>query len=199
LFLIVSEGSVAAGVRRIEAVTGHAAVALVQERNRILQHAGAYLGVPAEEVDRKVLEQMDALDRSRKENQRLRQETAKAEFESSLTRIESIAGVPVLAIQVAQAGSDTLRILADNFRRKHASGIAAIGSVFEDKPLLVITVSDDLIARGVRADELAKAAAVLMGGGGGGRPNMAQAGGTDPKRLETALQSLRSAIREKLA
>jgi alanyl-tRNA synthetase len=199
LFLIVSEGSVAAGVRRIEAVTGHAAVALVQERNRILQHAGAYLGVPAEEVDRKVLEQMDALDRSRKENQRLRQETAKAEFESSLTRIESIAGVPVLAIQVAQAGADTLRILADNFRRKHASGIAAIGSVFEDKPLLVITVSDDLIARGVRADELAKAAAVLMGGGGGGRPNMAQAGGTDPKRLETALQSLRSAIREKLA
>jgi alanyl-tRNA synthetase len=199
LFLIVSEGSVAAGVRRIEAVTGYAAIALVQERNRILQNAGAYLGVPAEEVNRKLLEQLDELDRTRKENQRLRQEMASAEFESSLARMEPIEGVPVLAVAVAQAGAETLRLLADSFRRKHPSGIAAIGSVSEEKPLLVVTVSDDLIARGVKADELAKSAAKLMGGGGGGRPNMAQAGGTDPKRLPDALQSLRNAIREKLA
>ncbi|MBN2084650.1 MAG: alanine--tRNA ligase [Anaerolineales bacterium] len=198
LFLILSEGSVAAGVRRIEAVTGHSAVTLVQERNRILQHAGAYLGVPAEVVDRKVLEQMDELDRSRKENQRLRQEMARTQFEATLTRIESVSGVPVLTVQVAQAGADTLRILADTFRRAHASGIAAIGSVADDKPLMVVTVSDDLIARGLRADELAKTAAKLMGGGGGGRPNMAQAGGSDPKQLEAALQFLRAAIAEKL-
>jgi alanyl-tRNA synthetase len=199
LFLILSEGSVAAGVRRIEAVTGHTAVALVQERNRILQHTGAYLGVPAELVDRKVLEQMDELDRVRKENQRLHQEMAIAEFNTALAQVEPVAGVPVLTVHVAQAGADTLRTLADNFRRKHPTGIAAIGSVVDEKPLLVVTVSDDLVARGLRADELAKSAAKLMGGGGGGKPNMAQAGGTDPKQLEAALQSLRSAIKEKLA
>jgi alanyl-tRNA synthetase len=199
LFLIVSESSVAAGVRRIEAVTGHTAVALVQDRNRILQHTSAYLGIPAEEVDRKVLEQMGELDRMRKENQRLRQEMAKAEFESSLAEMESISGVPVITVQVAQAGAETLRLLADVFRRKHASGIAAIGSVSDDKPLLVVTVSDDLIARGLSADELAKSAAKRLGGGGGGRPNLAQAGGTDPKQLENALQAIRSAVREKLA
>ncbi|MBN1439903.1 MAG: alanine--tRNA ligase [Anaerolineales bacterium] len=198
LFLIIAESSVASGVRRIEAVTGHTAVALVQERNRVLQQAGAYLGVGAEEVDRKVLEQMDELDRLRKENQRLRQEMAGAEFEASLERIEAIAGVPVLTVRVAQAGADTLRTLADVFRRKHASGIAAIGSVVDDKPLLIVTVSDDLTARGLRADELAKAAAKLIGGGGGGRPAMAQAGGTDPQRLEDALQTIRSAVKEKL-
>jgi len=142
---------------------------------------------------------MDELDRVRKENQRLRQETAIAEFNVALDRVEPVAGVPVLTVQVAQAGADTLRTLADNFRRKHPAGIAAIGSVVDEKPLLVVTVSDDLIARGLRADELAKSAAKLMGGGGGGRPNMAQAGGTDPKRLEDALKSLRSSIQEKLA
>jgi alanyl-tRNA synthetase len=199
LFLIVSEGSVAAGVRRIEAVTGHSAITLVQERNQILQHAGAYLGVPAEEVDRKVLENIGELDRMRKENLRLRQEMARAEFESSLSRMEPISGVPVLTTEVAQAGAETLRLLADVFRKKYPSGIAAIGSVSEEKPLLVVTVSDDLIPRGFSADELAKAAAKLMGGGGGGRPNMAQAGGTDPQRLSDALKFLRSSIQEKLA
>jgi alanyl-tRNA synthetase len=199
LFLIVSEGSVAAGVRRIEAVTGHAAVARVQERNRILQNAGAYLGASVEELDRKVLECVDDLDRMRKENQRLHQELAKREFESHLERMESVAGTPLLAVQVAQAGADTLRVLADLFRRTNPSGVAAIGSVFEEKPLLVVSVSEDLTARGLRADELAKSAAALMGGGGGGRPNLAQAGGTDPQRLADALQHIRAAVREKLS
>jgi alanyl-tRNA synthetase len=198
LFLIVSEGSVAAGVRRIEAVTGHAAIALVQERNQILQNVGAYLGVPAEETDRKVLETIGELDRLRKENQKLHQETAKAEFESSLAGLETVSGVPFLAAEVSQAGADTLRVLADIFRRKNPKGIAAVGSVSDGKPLLVVSVSDDLIARGISADELAKAAAKMMGGGGGGRPNMAQAGGSDPKRLGDALHAIRTAVQEKL-
>jgi alanyl-tRNA synthetase len=198
LFLILSEGSVASGVRRIEAVTGFAAIALVQERNRILQQTGAYLGVPAEGVDRKVLETMDELDRARKENQRLRQEMAKAEFESTMARMETVGGAAVLAAEVAQAGVETLRTLADNFRRKNASGVVAIGSVADGKPVLIVSVSDDLLPRGVNANELAKAAAKMLGGGGGGRPNLAQAGGTDPNRLADALQFIRAAVREKL-
>jgi alanyl-tRNA synthetase len=198
IFLIVSESSVASGVRRIEAVTGHAAVALVQERSRTLQNAAAYLGVSSEEVDRKVLECMGELDRFRKENQRLRQEMARAEFEATLAQPAAIAGVPVLTVQVAQANAETLRILADSFRRKYSSGMAAIGSVADGKPIVVISVSDDLIVRGLSADELARAAAKLLGGGGGGRPNLAQAGGTDPDRLADALQFLHRAAEEKL-
>jgi alanyl-tRNA synthetase len=198
IFLIVSESSVASGVRRIEAVTGHAAVALVQERSRILQNTAAYLGVPSEEVDRKVLECMGELDRFRKESQRLRQEMARAEFEATLAQATTIAGVPVLTIKVAQANAETLRILADSFRRKYSSGMAAIGSVADGKPIVVISVSDDLIARGLGADELARAAAKLLGGGGGGRPNLAQAGGTDPDRLADALLFLHRAAEEKL-
>ncbi|HEY5117874.1 MAG TPA: DHHA1 domain-containing protein, partial [Anaerolineales bacterium] len=198
MFLIVSESSVASGVRRIEAVTGHAAVALAQERSRTLQNVSAYLGVAPEEVDRKVLENMGELDRLRKEYQRLRQEMARSEFEASLAQAATIAGVPVLAVKVTQANAETLRILADSFRRKYSSGMAAIGSIADEKPIVVISISDDLIARGLSADELARAAAKLLGGGGGGRPNLAQAGGTDPNRLADALQFLRHAAEEKL-
>ncbi|MGD0806715.1 MAG: alanine--tRNA ligase [Anaerolineales bacterium] len=198
MFLIVSESSVASGVRRIEAVTGHAAVALAQERSRTLQNVSAYLGVAPEEVDRKVLENMGELDRLRKENQRLRQEMARSEFEVSLAQAATIAGVPVLAVKVTQANAETLRILADSFRKKYSSGMAAIGSIVDEKPIVVISISDDLVARGLSADELARAAAKLLGGGGGGRPNLAQAGGTDPNRLADALQFLRHAAEEKL-
>jgi len=198
MFLILSESSVASGVRRIEAVTGHAAVALAQERSRTLQNVSAYLGVAPEEVDRKVLENMGELDRLRKENQRLRQEMARAEFETSLSQSTVIAGVPVLTVKVTQANAETLRLLADLFRKKYSSGMAAIGSIADEKPIVVVSVSDDLIARGLSADELARAAAKLLGGGGGGRPNLAQAGGTDPSRLADALQFLRRTAEEKL-
>jgi alanyl-tRNA synthetase len=198
IFLIVSESSVASGVRRIEAVTGHAAVALVQERSQTLQNISAYLGAAPEEVDRKVLENMGELDRLRKENQRLRQEMARSEFDASLAQSPTIAGVPVLTVKVTQANAETLRVLADSFRRKYSSGMAAIGSIADEKPIVVISLSDDLVARGLSADELARGAAKLLGGGGGGRPNLAQAGGTDPNRLADALQFLRRAAEEKL-
>jgi alanyl-tRNA synthetase len=76
--------------------------------------------------------------------------------------------------------------------------MAAIGSIADEKPIVVISLSDDLVARGLSADELARGAAKLLGGGGGGRPNLAQAGGTDPNRLADALQFLRRAAEEKL-
>ena len=198
MFLIVSEGSVAAGVRRIEAVTGHAAIALAQQRGMTLQKIAAYLGAPAEEVDRKVLENMGELDRVRKENQRLRQDLGRMEFEASLAHAQTVAGTTIHAAQVRQADAETLRLLADSFRRSHPSGAVVIGSVIEEKPLLIVAVSDDLTARGIHAGELAKAAAKILGGGGGGKPNLAQAGGTNPNELPAALQAVLTAVQEKL-
>jgi alanyl-tRNA synthetase len=198
MFLIVSESSVAAGVRRIEAVTGHAAISLAQQRGLTLQKIAAYLGAPVDEVDRKVLENIGELDRVRKENQRLHQELSRKEFMDSLALTQDISGTAVLATRVSQADAETLRLLADSFRSTHPSGVAAIGSVMGEKPLLVIAVSEDLTARGVHAGDLAKTAAKILGGGGGGRPNLAQAGGNNPDELPAALQAIVTAVREKL-
>jgi alanyl-tRNA synthetase len=195
MFLIVSEGSVAAGVRRIEAVTGHAAIRLAQQRGLTLQKIAAYLGAPVDEVDRKVLENIGELERIRKENQRLHQDMSRREFAEALASAQDVAGAPVLAARVSQADADTLRLLADSFRSTHPSGVAAIGSVVDEKPLLVISVSEDLTARGVHAGDLAKSAAKILGGGGGGRPNLAQAGGNNPDELPAALQAVIAAVR----
>jgi alanyl-tRNA synthetase len=198
MFLILSESSVAAGVRRIEAVTGHAAVALAQQRGSTIQKIAAYLGAPAENVDRKVLETLGELDRVRKENQRLRQDSARMEFSASLPQVTTVGETAVHAVRVSQADAETLRLLADIFRRSHPSGALAVASVIDEKPLMVVSISDDLAARGLHAGELAKAAAKILGGGGGGKPNLAQAGGTNPDELPAALQAFLNAVKEKL-
>lgn len=188
LFLILSESSVAAGVRRIEAVTGHAAVALEQERSRNLTNMAAYLGVGEEEVDRKVLDLLGELENQRKENLRLRQEMAKKEFEAVLERAERIQGAALLITEVSQGDAETLRLLADAFRQRYPSGVAAIGTSQHGKSTLVVAVSEDLTSRGLDAGKLAQAAAKILGGGGGGRPTLAQAGGNDPARMNEALK-----------
>ena len=186
-FLIVSENSVAAGVRRIEAVTGHAAVDLLQDRNRTLQNAATHLGVGVDQLDQKVREVIEDLDRTRREVQHQRQEMARREFEGAMDHPQSIAGVPVVTASVAMADADTLRLLADAFRKRYPSGVVAVAAAPEGKPTLVVAVSEDLIPRGVNAADLARAAAKILGGGGGGRPTLAQAGGTDPSRMAEAL------------
>lgn len=188
LFLILSESSVAAGVRRIEAVTGHAAVALAQQRSRNLVNMAAYLGVSDEEVDRKVLELLGELETLRKENQRLRQEMARREFETVLQRADRIQGAALLTTEISQADAETLRLLTDAFRQRYPSGVAAIGTTQHGKPTLVVAVSEDLASRGLDAGRLAQAAAKILGGGGGGRPTLAQAGGSDPTRMNEALK-----------
>jgi alanyl-tRNA synthetase len=186
-FLIVSENSVAAGVRRIEAVTGHAAVDLLQDRNRTLQNAATHLGVGVDQLDQKVREVIEDLDRTRREVQHQRQEMARREFEVAMDHPQSIAGVPVVTASVAMADADTLRLLADAFRKRYPSGVVAVAAAPDGKPTLVVAVSEDLIPRGVNAADLARAAAKILGGGGGGRPTLAQAGGTDPSRMAEAL------------
>jgi len=187
-FLIVSESSVAAGVRRIEAVTGHTAVDLVQQRNRTLQNAATFLGVGTDQLERKVREVVEELDHARRETQHQRQDSARREFDSAMEHPQTIAGVPVVTATVAQADAETLRLLTDAFRKRFPSGVVAVAAAPEGKPTMVVAVSDDLAKRGLNAGEMARAAAKILGGGGGGRPTLAQAGGTDPSRMAEALQ-----------
>jgi alanyl-tRNA synthetase len=189
-FLIVSENSVAAGVRRIEAVTGHAAVDLLQQRNRTLQNSATHLGVGVDQLDQKVREVVEDLDRTRREILHQRQEMAQREFEGAMDHPQSIAGIPVVTASVALADADTLRLLADAFRKRYPTGVVAVAAAPGGKPTLVVGVSEDLVQRGLNAGDLARAAAKILGGGGGGRPTLAQAGGTDPTRMAEALQAV---------
>jgi alanyl-tRNA synthetase len=187
LFRIVSEGSVGAGVRRIEAVTGRAAQQLVQKRLGVLDAAATHLGAAPEEVDRAVLRLMGELHEQQKEIAELRRELARLEFQALLQHVQVVSGVQVLAARVRAADEETLREMTDWLRNRLDSVVIVLGAVINEKPSFVAAVTPDLVERGLKAGTLVKQVAQVVGGGGGGRPALAQAGGRDPSRLDEAL------------
>ncbi len=199
LFLITSEGSAAAGIRRIEAVTGRGAYELVQRRFTALKQAAARLATTAEDVPAKTGSLMDELSEAHKQITQLRRELVTQEFDHRLQDIPKVSGIPVLTIRLPNADADTLREMSDRFRQRHPSGIALLASVSADgRPLLVAAVTEDLVQRGLRAGELVKHVARPLGGGGGGRPTLAQAGGKDATHLDEALASVPAWVEENL-
>lgn len=211
VFLITSEGSAAAGIRRIEAVTGRAAYALIQRRFHALKQSAALLGVAAEDVPTKVQALLDELDGTRKQMLALRHQLALAEFErilsapplaegepAVLNRLLVVARVPVLAAILPGCDMEALRSIADRFRQRYPSGVAVLASVSDGRPNLIAAVTHDLVKRGLDAVELVRFVATPLGGGGGGRPTLAQAGGKDASRLEESLLSVPRWVAEKL-
>jgi alanyl-tRNA synthetase len=198
LFLITSESSAAAGVRRIEAVTGRKAYELVQHRFRLLKQTAAVLGSSVEEAPVKAQLVLDEVDASRKQAARLRQELVAEAFNRQLANVPEVAGTPVLAAVLANADADTLRSMTDRFRQKYASGVVVLGSAVDGRPVLIAAVTDDLIKRGVQAGELVKTIAAVVGGSGGGRPNLAQAGGKDASKLDEAIAMVQPFVEKKL-
>ena len=198
LFLIKSESSAAAGVRRIEAVTGRGAFELVQRRFRTLKQAAAVLTTSVDEAPEKAGQVVDELDETRKQLVQMRQELVAEAFNRSLEKVPEVNGVPVLAAVLANANVDTLRQMADRFRQRYASGVVVLGCVVEDKPSLIAAVTDDLVKRGLSAGDLVKEAAAVMGGSGGGRPNMAQAGGKDASKIGEAIDKVLPFVKRKL-
>jgi len=187
LFRILSESSVGAGVRRIEAVTGRAAQRLAQARLNVLDAAAAYLKCRPEEVDRKVLSLMGELQSREKEIERLQRKIAQRDFETLLTQVRDVGGVRVLAARVEATNIETLREMSGWFRNRMGSGVTVLGAVMAGKPNFVAAITPDLIQRGLHAGQLIKAVAQVVGGGGGGKPTLAQAGGRDVSRMGEAL------------
>ncbi len=188
VFHIGSEGSVGSGVRRIEAVTGRGAHALLQERLELLHRTASTLGVPEAEVDRKVQALLEQASAQQKELARLREQLARQEFQVLLAQvIELEGGVNVLAQPVTAADANVMRQMTDWFKNQLGSGVVVLGAAIDGKPQLVAAVTDDLVGRGVHAGKLVQAVARRLGGGGGGRPNLAQAGGVALAGLPAAL------------
>ena len=197
-FYILSEASVAAGIRRIEAVTGLGAYHYARENINHLNQVASHLQSSPADVFSKVEALEAELKQTNRELDQVRIEVANQAFKQKMDDVREISGVPVLSALIPNADVDALRSLADQFRQKHPSGVVVLGTVINEKPSLIAAVTPDLISRGLKAGDLIKRVAQVVGGGGGGRPDMAQAGGKDPAKLPEALAQVESYIQENL-
>ena len=187
-FVIVSEGSVSAGIRRIEALTGHGAVDYVQHQIERLGQVAAQLSTAPDQVEDRVAALQNELAQAKKQAAQLQRQLAKQNFDDLLGKLEQVDGKQALIAQLDDVPPDTLREMSDWFRNAvKSSGVMVLGSVSEGKPQLVVAVTDDLDQAGVHAGNLIKQIAAVIGGGGGGRPTMAQAGGKDASKIGEAL------------
>lgn len=187
LFKIVEESSVASGIRRIEALTGMAALAHVQKTEKLLVEAAHLLKERPDIVPQRV-EKMLAHQKSlEKEIDRLKGKIASEAVDDIEGDVKTINNVKVLAKKVAVDQPSALRDLADKFKDKLQSGIVVLGSTAGNKAMLIVVVSKDLTGR-FHAGGIVKQVAAVVGGSGGGRPDMAQAGGSKPEKLDEALE-----------
>ncbi len=198
LFLITYEGSIAAGVRRIEAVTGWGAYQLARERMNTLEEINQMLGTAPSETTAKVKYLADSLSTAEKEIEKLRTQMVARTFDTKLSDAEMIQGIPVLKVILPDADMESLREMTDKFRSQYTTGVALLASNQNDKPLLITAITEDLVQRGLHAGDLVKKVAAVVGGGGGGRPTLAQAGGKDATKLPEALDQVNVYIRDNL-
>jgi alanyl-tRNA synthetase len=171
---LTGEGSAAAGIRRIESVTGLGAAHLMLEASaawKVRHPSWARRRANC----RAVSKPFSGPASLRLQASDLRRELAVSDFENKLGHLTEVDGIPVLSAAIKHANTETLRELADRFRDRNKSGVVALGAIVDDKPQLIVAVTDDLTQRGIHAGKIIGEVARMVGGGGGGRPNMAQA------------------------
>ena len=194
---LLSETGIAAGVRRIEAVTGFNALKHIKETEKTLKEVSEKLKTVPNDLSGKVDKLLLTVKEQEKELHELKGKIARAEGESILQKAVEVDGIPVLAAEMSGLDPEALREMADNLRDK-IQGVVVLGSVLGDKVIFVATVPKDLLSRGLHAGKIVKAAAAAAGGGGGGRPDMAQAGGKNPDKLPEALALVADTVKELL-
>ncbi|MCC4832163.1 alanine--tRNA ligase [Shewanella sp. 10N.7] len=198
LFKITSEGGIAAGIRRIEAVTGAAAMAYVAEQQAQLDKAASLLKSDSASVVVKLKAQLDKVKQLEKEMSQLKDKLAAAASADIAGEAIDLNGVKVLVKKLEGADPKSLRGLQDELKQKLNSAIIVLGIANEGKVNLIAGVSKDLVGK-VKAGELVAMVAQQVGGKGGGRPDMAQAGGTQPEKLDEALALVQPWLTERLS
>ncbi|MBI5886417.1 MAG: alanine--tRNA ligase [Deltaproteobacteria bacterium] len=184
---VVSEGSVASGVRRLEAVTGTGAMELITRGDEALRESAQLLKAPKMEVPEKIRRLIERQRELEREIEKLKGRDKAGAADSLASGARTIKGVAVLAVKVEAADAAGLRELADALRVKLRSGIVVLASEVDAKAVLLASVTKDLTGR-FSAGEIVKRAAPVIGGKGGGKPEMAQAGGPDVAKLDAALE-----------
>jgi len=186
LFKFRSEGGVAAGIRRVEALTGEGALQFVRRREELLRAVAEGLKGAEEELPEKLAKVMAYQRELERRIAELQSRQAGAKSGDLMDKVRMVGGVKVLAARVADADMQVLREMADNLKERIGSGVIALGSEQRQKVSVVAAVTRDLTER-FSADEIVKTVASLVGGGGGGRRDFAQAGGRDCAKLDQAL------------
>ncbi|OYD09159.1 alanine--tRNA ligase [Paludifilum halophilum] len=190
LFKIVGESGIGSGIRRIEAVTGRHAYRYLEEQLDLLQGIADRLKTRPAEVAERIDGLQSRIKDLARENDSLRSRINRLEGQSLAEQVEEVDGIPVLATQVDAPDMDSLRRMMDDLKNRIPEGVIVLGTAHGEKVQLVASVSESYVQKGLHAGKLVKEAASRCGGGGGGRPDMAQAGGKKPEKLEEALQSV---------
>ena len=198
LFKIVSESGVAAGIRRVEAITGDNALGYVQAREQEIRQAAAALKAPPAELGAKLAQMLDNVRALEKELDRMKSKLAASAGDELVQQAVDVNGVRVLAARLDGVDAKALRETADTLRDKLKSCALVLGTVADGKVSLIAAVTPDVIGR-VKAGELVNFVATQVGGKGGGKPDMAMAGGNAPAQLAPALGSVADWVRSRLA
>ena len=197
-FKITSESGVAAGIRRLEALTGQVAYEWVLRTDQVLRDVASLLRGSREDVDEKVRELVERARKLEKDLQQLKSKMASDQGGDLSAQAKDVGGIKVLAARIDGADAKSLRNTVDELKGKLGSSVIVLASVQDGKVMLVAGVSADLLAR-MKAGDIAGVIAAQVGGRGGGRADFAQAGGTQPENLSAALAGVESLVRNKLA
>ena len=195
LFKIVSEAGIGAGTRRIEAVTGQAAYQQLTDQISLLKQAAAKLKTSPKDVVTRIDGLLAETKQLQRENESLAAKISNIEAGNLVNNVKGINGVNVLVANIQGVDMNNLRTMADDLKQKIDSVVIVLGSVNEGKVNIIAGVTKDLIEKGFHAGKIIKEVATRCGGGGGGRPDMAQAGGKDPSKLQEALQFVEEYIK----
>lgn len=198
LFKIISETGVAAGVRRIEAVTGVGAHQWLKELNELVNNVSDTLKTNPNSLAQKAEGLMQQIKEYEQEIQKLKKQLAKGTIEELVNNKKTIGDVSYIAARIDYQDMNSLREIADTLRNKLKSGVVVLASENQQKVNMVAAATKDLVSRGVHAGNLIREVAKVTGGGGGGRPDMAQAGGKDPSKISQALGKVKVLLEQQL-
>lgn len=190
LFRITSEAGIASGVRRIEAVTGFNAIRLMNERERMLDEVQELVKATKNDIVQKVAQHLQEAKTLQKELYEMRKAQSLSFVDDLLAQKEVLEGINVVRGEVFQVEASELREITEKVLDKLQSGVVVLGTKGEGKVSFSVMISKDLVKKGLHAGKLIKDVAAIAGGGGGGRPDMAQAGGKNPEKLEEALRKV---------
>ena len=197
-FKIISESGIAAGVRRIEALTSEGLIHYYEKLSADLAEASAAAKTTPDKLTERIETMQGEIKALQSENEKLKNQMAKDAVGNVMDQVVEINGVKLLAVALKDTGMNELRNLGDQFKEKLGNGVVVIASAADGKVNLMATATDEAIKAGAHAGNLIKGIAALVGGGGGGRPNMAQAGGKNPDGIQAALKKAAEVLKDQL-
>ena len=198
-FKIVSESGIAAGVRRIEALTGEGVFAYYKEIEKRQAEIAAMLKTSPAEIEEKIAHLQAEVKALHSENESLKAKMAQDAVGDVMNQVQEVNGVKLLAVSLTDVDMNGLRDLGDQLKEKLGEGVVVLASVAGGKVSLLAMVTDDAMKKGAHAGKLIKEVAAVVGGGGGGRPNMAQAGGKNPEKIDEAVAKAAEVLEGQIA